>query len=245
MLSHLKDALRRILPHQVIGAYRRVRYGRTWVDFRNRSLQTTFTEIYRHNLWGGTIGEYYSGPGSDDAVTGPYVEAVTDFIRSQGVQSIVDIGCGDIRVGRQLVKAGVRYHGVDVVQDLVVRHRAEYGSGGVEFSCLDATTDPLPGADLCLIRLVLQHLSNAQIEQVLTNCRKYPYLVVTEHVLPAGPDVRPNVDIHHGAETRIDIGSYVALEHAPFGRSIDRALCEVRLADGSIIRTVSVRNARP
>jgi hypothetical protein len=66
--------------------------------------------------------------------------------------------------------------------------------------CADIIEDKLPEGDLCLIRQVLQHLSNRQISRVLANCTKFPYLVVTEDVY-SGPRVRVNLDIMHGPTT--------------------------------------------
>jgi SAM-dependent methyltransferase len=246
MLSKIKSALRRALPVRAIDLYRRVRYGRTWFDTDGRTVETVFTEIYRRNLWGGDDGRLYSGPGSDPAVTGPYVEAVTRFIREHRIESVVDVGCGDFRVGEQIAALGVRYHGIDVVPDVIEHHQARHARPGVSFSCRNAIDDELPEADLGLVRQVLQHLSNEQIQRVLNHCRGFRHLVVTEHVLPADRIRTPNMDIHHGNETREEIGSCVMLDRPPFDCRIVETLCEVVLPDGTLIRTmrVAIEDAR-
>jgi hypothetical protein len=243
MLKKRRYAIKRLIlpliPIPVLDTYRRWRYGRIWFDPK-RSIRDVFTEIYRSNMWGGRVGEAYSGPGSDPDVAKPYVRSILKLIEEKGVRSVVDIGCGDFRVGAELVKSGVPYHGVDVVRPLIESHQSRYGGEKVRFSCLDATTDELPPGDLCLIRQVLQHLSNQQAAAVLNKCLNYKYLVVTEHMLPVGRLSQPNLDIAHGADTRSERKSCVMLDREPFNLKIESVLCDVVDQDGSSIRTMSI-----
>lgn len=240
-MRRLRDLIRQAVPHRWIEYYRRRRYGQSWFDPRGRGVKQVFAQIYQDNVWGGTPGEFYSGPGSDSAVTQTYVDALTVFLREQKYSTIVDIGCGDFRVGSQLITDGINYVGVDVVPALIAHHQEKFAKPGVSFLCLDAISEVLPTGDVCLIRQVLQHLSNAQISAVLKNCSGFKALVITEHVLPDTDGLKANRDIHHGNETRIEFGSYVALDHEPFHANVERVLCETPLADGSIIRTFVVR----
>jgi len=231
----IKEQLARMLPRVVIDAYRSWRIG----GFHGRTVERVFSDIYSRNLWGGPPGDFYSGTGSDSAVAEPYVDAVSRFITSNGIRSIVDLGCGDFRVGRQLViRTGVSYHGVDVVPELVARNVEVFGGEGVTFSNRDITTDALPQAEVCLIRQVLQHLSNEQVSRVLRRCEGYRYLIVTEHFPGAVQSI--NLDIPHGPHTRVDYGSGLFLDQPPFRRSIIQVLCDVPIADGSRIKTMVV-----
>ena len=93
-----------------------------------------------------------------------------------------------------------------------------------------------PDGDLCLIRQVLQHLSNKQISQVLANCGKFPYLVITEDVYN-GPNVRPNLDIMHGPDNRLHRRSGVFLDRAPFSLRMQNVV-EISCPEfNSVIRT--------
>src|SRR4249920_1267225 len=159
-MSAIKQGLRRALPQWLLDGYRRIVHGQTWFDFADRSRAEVFTHIYRSGMWGRGEGEFYSGPGSDTNVTAPYVAAVRRFIESHGTKSVVDIGCGDFRVGALLLTDGLSYHGIDIVPQVVEHNRRVHGSAAVKFSCLDViSSDPPPG-DLCLVREVFQHLSN-------------------------------------------------------------------------------------
>jgi|RhiMethySRZTD1v2_1073278.scaffolds.fasta_scaffold201572_4 SAM-dependent methyltransferase len=238
----VKQLLRRWLPPWALNRYRQLRYGETWFDFEDRSLKEVFTHIYRQNVWGRGEDGLYSGPGSDPAVTAPYVAAVREFIRSEHIRSVVDLGCGDFRVGKQMLAPELRYHGVDIVDDVVNRNKQLFGSRDVAFSCLDATREDLPAGDLCLVREVFQHLSNEQIAKVLVRCRRFPFVIVTERV--ASPDrlTTPNVDIRQGPNTRADIGSGVVLDAPPFSERVSRVLVDTALPDKTVLRSVVIDN---
>jgi hypothetical protein len=140
----------------------------------------------------------------------------TQFIRDHQVATVIDSGCGDFRVGQRLCSAvSVNYTGIDIVPDLIAYNQSRFGTANVDFKCENIIEDELPSADLCLIRQVLQHLSNEQISKVLANCRKFPYLVVTEDVYD-GPKIRPNLDIMHGPDNRLFRRSGVFLDRPPF-----------------------------
>jgi SAM-dependent methyltransferase len=242
IVSALKQSLRRLLPTWVLNRYRQIRYGETWFDFEDRPLKEVFTHIYRENVWGSGGGGLYSGPGSDPAVTASYVAAVREFMQTERIRSVVDIGCGDFRVGAQLLAPGLRYHGVDIVEDVIAHNTKRFEIPEVTFSCVDATQSELPVADLCLVREVFQHLSNSQIAQVLARCRQFPFVIVTERVASPSRIGAPNVEISHGPNTRADIGSGVVLNAPPFNERVTRILVETPQPDHTVLRSVVVEN---
>ena len=242
-MDALKQTLRQQLPRWALDAYRRVRYGRTWFDFEDRSRQEVFAYIYERGVWGRGEGAFYSGPGSDPVVTSAYVAAIRRFLADRGITSVVDLGCGDFRVGAQLLIPGLTYHGVDIVPGLVEHNNQVHGASDIRFSCLDATVTDLPDGTLCLVREVFQHLSNDEIQNVLTRCRKFPYVVVTERIAGPARFTTPNVDIVHGPNTRADIGSGVILDAPPFRERVTGVLVETPQPDGTILRSVLIENA--
>jgi hypothetical protein len=183
-----------------------------------RSVAEVFTDTYASGRWGGGGEPFDSGSGSHGAVAEQYAGYIRHLLRETGARTAVDVGCGDFRVAAQFVDCLDSYHGVDVVESLVARNRARFGGPGVEFSVLDATVDELPGADVCLIRQVLQHLGNRQVAQILRRCERYPLVVVTEHWPAPAVTRAPNVDKVHGPDTRLDRGSYVDIASPPFNR---------------------------
>lgn len=205
----------------------RRRYGKM-------TAEETFSEIYRRGLWAGG-----SGTGSDERYSKAYSDFVVQFALERGVRRVVDVGCGDFRVGGRIAQAGFEYIGVDLVQEIIERHQSDFGGGRITFLCLDAITEKPPAADLCLIPQVLQHLSNAEIARVLDNCRHYPQTLVTEH-LPVGRDVIPNKDKPHGPDTRLYDRSGVFLDQPPFSLATEIML-EVPYSCGEVLRTVLIR----
>lgn len=223
MRSSARAIARRLLPARLVNLYWKLRRRAN----RKRSVRDVFTRVYARNEWGGEPGEYNSGAGSNEAHAEAYAAVVRAFIEEHGVRTVVDVGCGDFEVGRRLQVPGVRYVGIDVVEGLITRNRQAHGRPGIAFECVDATSEPLPEGDLCLIRQVLQHLSNDQIEAVLRRADRFAWIIVTEHYPAPGAPVRANLDKPHGADTRVIDDSGVYLDAPPFRRPVERLLLEV------------------
>ena len=168
-----------------------------------------------------------------------YVNAVSEFLRGLGKPDVVDLGCGDFKVGSQIRPLCGRYTAWDVVPQLIDFNRRAYEQLDVDFRVLDITADALPEGDVAFVRQVLQHLSNAAIAKAMAKIvARYRYLVLTEHV-PALAGFVPNVDIAMGAGTRLMIGSGVVLTNPPFNlrANAKRTLCESSQFRG-LIKTV-------
>jgi SAM-dependent methyltransferase len=187
---------------------------------RGRTPAEIFGDIYRDNKWGGAAGTFNSGSGSTAAQAAVYAGAVREFIRRHRVRRIVDLGCGDFTVGARLIGADVDYTGVDIVPELVEHNERRHGSAQVRFVCRDIIDGDLPAGELCLLRQVLQHLSNSQIAKVLDNVRRYRYVLVTEHYPAIGITPWPNLDKPCGEDVRVYDDSAVYLDAPPFSRRV-------------------------
>lgn len=218
--THL--SLRQQLKHYLPKSFLLWRKRRQWEPIRQRyaalSVKDAFTNIYSSKLWGDSEAEeFFSGTGSTERFAAPYVDWLTRFIGEHGIKTVVDLGCGDFQVGRKIcsANAATTYVGIDVVPGLVEYNQSRFGGEHVEFRCANIVEDNLPEGDLCLIRQVLQHLSNAQVSRVLAKSAKYNYLLVTESV-SMGRVVRPNLDIPHGPDVRASDNSGLFLDLPPF-----------------------------
>jgi SAM-dependent methyltransferase len=215
-----RGVIKHATPRPARIAYRRIRLWLTRRRNARLELAEVFKEIYERGEWGGgAAGDFVSGSGSSVAQTTDYVAAVVNFIQSRGVRSLVDLGCGDFRVGNRIVSAvgdSLDYVGVDVVPDLIKRNQHLFGSDHVRFVCRNIVDDQLPEGDVCLLYQVLQHLSNAEIIKVLASANVYPYVLITEHYPAPGRLRKANRDKPHGADTRVADGSAVALDRLPF-----------------------------
>jgi SAM-dependent methyltransferase len=243
-MKNVKKVILKFIPDAMLDWYRRWRYGYTWYDPTGRSVPQVFADIYRKGLWGKSDcgAPFYSGPGSDAHIAEPYINAVRRLITDHNVTSIVDLGCGDFRVSSQLVGNDLSYCGLDVVKELIEHNNARFSSENVTFRLANLLTDELPSGQLCLIRQVLQHLSNDQVASILTKCRSYPFVVITEHLPNERRPWTPNLDITHGNETRVDLNSGLVFDAPPFNLHIHSMLCEVCLENGSLLRTVLLAN---
>ncbi len=173
-------------------------------------------QIYDRNLWGGSANEFYSGFGSHlPEIIDPYLKVIADFLSSFEVPlTVCDLGCGDFNIGKELVRYSKKYVAVDIVPDLIEHHKKKFKAENLEFHCLDIAKDDLPTADCVLLRQVLQHLSNVEIQQVLEKLTDFKYILLTEHI-PEG-DFTPNIDIISGQGIRLKKQSGVNLLAPPF-----------------------------
>lgn len=236
--SRARSAIKRLVPGWLLRLRRLWRGRAIERRFGKLSRAEVFSKIYSEGMWG--VG---SGSGSQDEFALPYADFVIAFARQQGIRSIVDIGCGDLRVGKKLIAAGFTYIGVDIVSDLIESHKRDFARPGVTFVCMDATEAVPPGADLCLIRQVLQHLSNSEIAQLLSNCKQYRWILVTEH-LPIEEAAVPNLDKPHGPGIRLSRTprSGVFLEHPPFSLPASNVF-EWPFSANEVLRTFLVENS--
>ena len=242
MASTLKDILRRFLPASVLVAYRKRLLARDRKANSRLSSAQVFENTYAKNRWGGQKGEFCSGSGSRGRVVTEYVQMVQAFMNAEHLTSIVDLGCGDFYVGHALVVPGVTYAGIDVVPALIRRNQQLYASSAIRFACLDICTDTLPNGELCLIRQVLQHLSNDQVRAVLSKVRRYKFTIVTEHYPSPSKALQRNLDKPPGADTRIVNGSGLFIDEAPFNRRVERVIQDTPVEHWLVERGETLRS---
>lgn len=173
-------------------------------------------QIYELNLWGGEDVDFYSGLGShDETIVQPYISVVRTFLNLlEAPPIIVDLGCGDFNVGKELVAYSKNYFAIDIVPELIERNRAKYQEENLSFDCLDIVSDMLPKGDVAILRQVLQHLSNDEVKQVVNKLYDYRYMILTEH-LPE-EEFESNKDIISGQGIRLKKGSGLDLLEPPF-----------------------------
>lgn len=239
-MSGMRNVAKRVLPKSVIVARRHQLLRRTREQFRDSSNAEIFSTVYAENYWGIADGGFNSGDGSHDpAIYAPYVDAVREFLVSlPNRPDVVDLGCGDFNVARQIRPFCAGFVACDVVPTLIERNRRLPETADVEFRCVDITVDdPLPPGDVVIIRQVLQHLANAEIAKVVPKLHRYRYAIVTDHQ-PEGEFV-PNVDIPSGPHIRVGLGSGLDLAQEPFRLPFAEAreLCVVPGGSG-VIRTI-------
>jgi len=179
-------------------------------------------QIYEMKLWGDNKTDFYSGNGSHDpAIVTPYIQSVRSFLQSFKTPiSVCDLGCGDFNVGKKLFKYAKSYVAVDIVEALITHNKNKFKADNLEFQCLDIAVDTLPSGDCVLLRQVLQHLSNAEVQRILNALTTFKYIILTEHI-PKG-DFIPNKDIISGQGIRLKKQSGLDVLASPFNFKIKK-----------------------
>ena len=183
---------------QMLGNERYARMHIRWMELR--SNQRTFTQIYRNNLWGSE--ESVSGTGSTLELSAALSVELPGILTELKAKALLDAGCGDFNWLRSVSLGGVKYIGIDVVEELIERNTKLYGSAERSFMVADITRDRLPSADVVLCRHCLIHLPNRQIKLALRNLAATgaAYLLAT-----SSPNVTFNRDIWPGSFRPINL----------------------------------------
>lgn len=198
-------------------------------------------QVYSMRLWGRGETDFYSGNGShDDALVQPYLEVIRNFLNSFSRELCVcDLGCGDFNIGKQLLDHALHYIAVDIVPALINYNKDHFQFDNLEFRCLNIATDELPEGDVVILRQVLQHLSNDEVQSVLNKINSFKYLILTEH--HPEDHFTPNADIISGQGIRLKKDSGLVIEQPPFNfRFRDRTeLLSIKVPDGKgVIKTM-------
>lgn len=186
--------------------------------YRTKAVEEIFTEIYDKKVWGEVANsKYSSGSGTTNPNTELYKNMLIDFLKSENVKSIFEIGCGDFTIMNDVLVDNcnsIEYTGCDIVKPLI-EYNNKYSSGNIKFIHMDAiSAESLPIADLCLIRQVFQHLNNNQIAEILSKVNKFKFLIISEHI-PVHPEIK-NKDKKPGPDIRLYQKSGVFLDAPPF-----------------------------
>ncbi|OQW58181.1 MAG: hypothetical protein A4S14_07495 [Proteobacteria bacterium SG_bin9] len=177
-------------------------------ELRGLVHEELFTRIWRSNMWGAETSA--SGLGSEDAATAQLRAELPKLFQSLGIETLLDLPCGDFGWMSRADLGLKRYLGADIVRDLVDANQRRYAvpDGRISFVHLDLLTEALPAMDAILCRDCLVHLSFANIFRALENIRRSDcrYLITTTFV---EHDV--NEDAADGDWRLLN------LQHAPFG----------------------------
>lgn len=199
-MKTMKNLIRKLIPKWVMRIY-------IYAKNKNKSPEEIFTEIYNKSLWGKAPDgrQYCSGLGTIDTNVEKYIEMLRNFIHEHEIKSIFEIGCGDFTIMKSVLsQSDIKYTGFDIVKSLIDFLTTFYSNDNVKFMHMDAIDSvEYPAADLCIIRQVLQHLSNSQITEIIRKTEKYKFVIITEH-LPLNPK--------HKNEDKITSG-YIRLQN--------------------------------
>ena len=213
----IKKIFKKINPSSILNRYRNKNLKKKFSIINKLSIHRKFDYIYKNEIWGKKYGnKFYSGHGSHNQKTIlPYINIIKQFLSTIKEPMVVDLGCGDFNIGSQIFPLTKKYYGIDIVEDLINFNKTKFNHSNLDFIKLNISNDDLPKGDICLVRLVLQHLSNKEISLFINNIiNKYKFLIITE-ILPIGK-FRANFDIETNFGTRLTYNSGVVLHQPPF-----------------------------
>jgi SAM-dependent methyltransferase len=153
-----------------------------------------FDDIYRNSVWG-----FQSGPGSDPVAAKPWIDTVNQWLKRSDINTVLDIGCGDWRLGEQYNLENKHYIGIDVSDEALTIARKKTKHGAI-FMQNDAATMEWPEADLILIKDVLQHLPNATIKIIMSNIMSHAKYALICNDIGTG-----NGDTHVGGHRGLNL----------------------------------------
>tara|TARA_Y100001972_G_scaffold56105_1_gene69033 strand:- start:505 stop:1098 length:594 start_codon:yes stop_codon:yes gene_type:complete len=142
-------------------------------------MEDKFINIYEKNIWGKG-----SGAGSSFQYNKKYIQFLHEFFLKYKIETILDIGCGDWQFSQYINFDNIKYRGIDIVPS-VIDENNKFISENIDFVCGDISDynqlEPYTNVDLILVKDVLQHWSNDQIDNFLSKITKSnaKYMLIT------------------------------------------------------------------
>lgn len=160
--------------------------------------QLQFDNIYLTDSWNGK-----SGPGSDPEFAKVWIYHVNNLLNKEDIHTVIDVGCGDWRLGKHLNLAGKDYTGIEV-SSVILEETKLNATDHIKFVHADFETLDIPGVDLILIKDVLQHLPNKSITNIVNKIiDKARYALFCDDI----DDSNNNRDIAVGEHRFLDLSS--------------------------------------
>lgn len=164
---------------------------------RNISRSERFDKVYNESHWG-----YKSGPGSDPDFAKPWIDVVNSFLSKDDVNTVIDVGCGDWRIGKKLNLNGINYTGIEI-SSVIFKETVLNSFENIKFIQGDFESMSINDVDLIIIKDVLQHLPNSSIYNIVSKImRKSKYALFCDDMT----EVNNEEDVYAGYRS-IDLSS--------------------------------------
>jgi hypothetical protein len=149
-----------------------------------------FPFIYENCIWGNNNEHTYKGSSGNGSKLNEcihYVCFIRGWLFGSRIQTVVDVGCGDLRHFYPLYfGTDVEYTGYDIYEPLINTHKKvpEYQDPkwSFEFKHCYSDRDTMKDADLMILKDVLQHWTDTEIVSFMdwaTTCGKYKNIIIT------------------------------------------------------------------
>ena len=147
------------------------------------TIQQAFDHIYRNAVWGkNSQGSGTSGSGSTFQSTLIYRTFLQQFLKDNGIRSVVDAGCGDWQFSQTLDWSGIDYRGFDIVESVITENKRKFARPNIQFFAGNIFELDLPPADLLISKHVLQHLPIRDVLAFMPQVAKFKHVLLTNGV---------------------------------------------------------------
>lgn len=182
-----------------------------------------FGKIYENKLWGAG-----SGAGSENLEAKPYIDHMNFLLELGKINSVVDLGCGDGYIGKQLKVDW--YTGVDCHEPHIERLKLESCEKTWQVLDFFHDRDLIPAGEWLLVKDVLHHWPTHWVVDFITWIKRNP-----KWDMAFFTQDRNQVDSHKDCH----LGGYRALNHAklplsqfgfrPVGQYLHKEILALRL----------------
>ena len=139
-----------------------------------------FQDVYTNNRWGGVNSK--SGTGSEGEFKVEKIKLVQSIIDKYNIQSILDIGCGDLYWMKDVLNdnTSISYTGVDVVQELLDNNKKTNPKQNFEILNFEKKYK----VDLVIIFDVFGHQLHNEVIELINYINKLDskYVIVTNRI---------------------------------------------------------------
>ena len=227
---NFRKILKKIFPDLIINFLKKLKIVLSSIRYKKMNTYEVFKDIYQKKIWTPNNlkneFQFFSGIGSyENDFIKPYLQKVQIFLDTlPKKKDVLDLGCGDFTIGSKLRNFFRDYKAIDINDELIEYNKKRYSHLNISFKALDITKETLPAADICILRQVLQHLSNDAIQKfLLLNKNKFKYIILTEH-LPDSKNFISNIDMPTSPFVRVEKNSGVILTDPPFNLEVVKTI---------------------
>lgn len=163
------------------------------------SEKEAFTLVYEDKVWGDG-----SGIGSQPKNAIPYLDIQQQLLFDDKIQSIVDLGCGDWQLMKELtIPNNKSYIGYDLVETIIQENRRKFERKNIHFVQIDSLADlKNVTADLLILKDVMHHWPNQHIQYAIDSIiPNYKYALIINDYKP----IAKNEDIEFGQFRPLDL----------------------------------------
>jgi len=128
-----------------------------------------------HNLSKESISISGHGSNINTKQSNNLISSLLIFFEKYQINSLLDMPCGDFLWMNELIKKknNIKYHGVDIVDEIIKKNKKLYENENVKFSSCDIIDFySQENFDLVFMRDFFIHINNSDIKKILINLQK-------------------------------------------------------------------------